>query len=80
MRRALEYIGAVPVSAFEGAETRSIVVPTRAYGELRFSGKGDLFEFVLPNVHFHSSIAYALLRHAGVPLGKQDFLGPIGEA
>ena len=35
--------------------------------------------FVLPNVYFHCSIAYALLRHAGVPLGKADFVGPIGQ-
>lgn len=79
LQRTLDYIGSVPVAAFEGAESRSIVLSTRAYGELRYSGKGYLFDFVLPNLYFHSSVAYALLRHAGVPLGKHDFLGPMGE-
>jgi hypothetical protein len=35
--------------------------------------------FVVPNVFFHASTTYALLRHAGVPLGKVDFLGPLGQ-
>ena len=35
------------------------------------------WSFVLPNFHFHCSIAYAILRHKGVPLGKMDYLGKI---
>jgi hypothetical protein len=31
---------------------------------------------VLPNVHFHVTTAYAILRHNGVEVGKKDFLGP----
>ena len=31
--------------------------------------------FVLPNFYFHETIAYALLRHNGVEVGKMDFLG-----
>jgi uncharacterized protein len=31
--------------------------------------------YVLPNVYFHATTAYALLRHAGVEIGKRDFLG-----
>jgi len=31
---------------------------------------------VLPNVYFHVTTAYNILRHNGVELGKQDFLGP----
>lgn len=79
IQRALDYIAGVPAAAFEGAETRAITVPSRR-GELHFAGKDYLFEFVLPNVYFHSSTAYALLRHAGVPIGKADFLGPVGGA
>jgi hypothetical protein len=41
--------------------------------------KGDnyLFEIVIPNVYFHVAMAYAILRHNGVDVGKMDFLGPI---
>lgn len=78
--KALAYIDGVPSEAFDGSATRSIVVPTRARGDLHFNGHDFLFGFVLPNVHFHSTTAYALLRHAGVPLGKADYLGPVGAA
>jgi hypothetical protein len=29
----------------------------------------------LPNLYFHTTTAYAILRHSGVPVGKNDFLG-----
>jgi hypothetical protein len=77
--RTMAYIAAVPAAAFEGAETRTITVPTRARGDLHFKGHDYLFGFILPNVHFHSTTAYGLLRHAGVPLGKADYLGPVGQ-
>ena len=38
-------------------------------------GLGYLLDFALPNFFFHITTAYGLLRHKGVPLGKQDFLG-----
>jgi uncharacterized protein len=76
--RAIAYLEGLPENAFDGAEAREIAVPSRAYGELRFDGRGYVDSFVLPNVFFHATTAYALLRHAGVPLGKADFLGPIG--
>jgi hypothetical protein len=75
--RALDFILSLPAEAFAEAAGRAIQVPTRR-GELQFSGHDYLYDFVLPNLHFHTSIAYALLRGAGVPLGKADFLGPIG--
>jgi hypothetical protein len=78
IQRAIDHLAGLPAEAFDGAETRAIAVPTRAYGDLHFDGRSYLTGFVLPNVHFHGSIAYALLRHAGVPLGKADYLGPVG--
>jgi hypothetical protein len=33
--------------------------------------------WALPNFFFHTTTAYALLRHGGVEIGKQDFLGPV---
>jgi hypothetical protein len=33
--------------------------------------------FALPNLHFHVTTAYAILRHNGAPLGKLDYLGPL---
>ena len=78
--RVLAMLEASPMEAWEGAEAREIRVPTRSNGELQFNGAGYLYSFVFPNVYFHASMAYAVLRHAGVPLGKPDYLGPIGGA
>ena len=43
--------------------------------ERKFDGLSYLFDFVLPNVYFHVTTTYAILRHWGVELGKADFLG-----
>lgn len=43
--------------------------------EMNFPADVYLFRFVLPNVYFHSTTVYALLRHNGVKLGKMDYLG-----
>jgi hypothetical protein len=42
---------------------------------LRFRGDVFLKHFALPNVFFHVTMTYALLRQAGVALGKMDYLG-----
>ncbi len=58
----------------DGTETKAIELTIR--GEtLHFSGQSFLLLFVLPNVYFHVTTAYAILRHNGVELGKRDFLG-----
>jgi len=80
IQRTLDYIANVPADAFDGAESRAIVLPSRLYGELHFDGRSYLLQFVVPNVYFHCTTAYALLRHAGVPLGKADYMGKIGRS
>ena len=71
--RTLDYIGSVPASALEGAETRDIRVPA---GERTFEFKGLEFlqRWAIPNVFFHVTTAYDILRHNGVDLGKTDYL------
>ena len=71
---ALAYIQTFKPEQFAGAETREITI--KAGGQDRsFDGLSYLQNFVLPNLLFHATMSYALLRQAGVPLGKQDFLG-----
>ena len=43
--------------------------------ELPFTAENFVMSFSLPNLHFHAATAYDLLRRAGVPLGKRDYLG-----
>jgi hypothetical protein len=40
------------------------------------AGLSYLMSHLLPNIHFHVTTAYAILRHNGVQLGKKDYLGP----
>lgn len=72
--RVIEYIGTFSADQIDGSETREVVLPTRSR-ELRFDGRTYLLGFVQPNLYFHISIAYAILRSNGVPLGKLDYLG-----
>ena len=69
----IDYIKSIPASALEGSETRDIKVPA---GErtLEFKGLQYLQRWAIPNVLFHVSTAYDILRHNGVDLGKRDFL------
>ncbi|MGV8929067.1 MAG: DUF1993 domain-containing protein [Brevundimonas sp.] len=73
---SIAFIQAAEAAAFEGGETRRIELRFPGV-ELNFAGAGYLTSFALPNFYFHLSMAYALLRQAGVPLGKRDFLGEI---
>lgn len=77
IRRTVEFVQSVPASAIDGSEKREIALP-RPQGEpLRFEGEAYLKHFVLPNLYFHLGMTYALLRGAGVDLGKRDWLGPV---
>ncbi len=78
--QAVAYLESFQPAQFEGSESRTAVVPTRSRGELRFHGIDYLNAWVLPNLFFHTTTTYNLLRQAGVALGKADFLGPAGEA
>jgi hypothetical protein len=73
VKTARDYLASFKASAFEGAEKRD-VAPAWMQGH---SVKGDryLIRVGEPNFYFHVTTAYAILRHNGVPLGKQDFIG-----
>lgn len=73
---SIAFIEGVDAAAFAGGEARRIELRFPGV-ELNFEGAGYLTSFALPNFYFHLSMAYALLRQAGVPLGKRDFLGQI---
>ena len=60
-----------------GSEDKTILLP-RHDRTSTFTGLGYLTDFVLPNVYFHVTTAYAILRHNGVEIGKKDFLGDVG--
>ena len=75
--RCIALVEGFQPAQFEGSESRAITFKTRA-GDLDFDGLTYLTTYVVPNLFFHASIAYAILREAGAPLGKNDFLGGAG--
>ena len=74
--RTIEYLKAISEKQLEGGEARSVTRKLRGQPKT-FTGVNYLQQFVLPNLYFHMTTAYAILRHNGVELGKLDFLGPL---
>ena len=74
LQKAIDFLDGLKDSQFDGCDTREIVLkfPGR---EMSFSGADYLTGFVLPNLYFHTTMAYAILRHNGAPIGKMDFMG-----
>jgi uncharacterized protein len=74
--KAVKLLGSVSPADLEGSETRQITV-TPGGRTMQFTGDDYLFYFAMPNFYFHLTTAYDILRHAGVELGKADFIGPL---
>ena len=74
IRKTIDYAQSISAAQIDGSEGREIVIPRRVGEPLRFTGEEFLRHFALPNFYFHASTTYALLRHAGVDVGKADFL------
>jgi hypothetical protein len=72
--RTLAFIAEFKPAQIDGSEARPITLAMRS-GSLNFTGQDYLLGFVLPNLYFHCTTAYAILRHNGVEVGKRDFLG-----
>jgi len=72
--KTLDFIASVKPERIDGSEEREVVLPMRS-GERRFKGMQYLLGFAYPNFYFHVTTAYNILRHNGVEIGKQDFIG-----
>lgn len=77
IQKAIDYVQSIPAGELDGSETREIVMPAGPDHTIKFAGQAFLTGFSIPNFFFHASMAYALLREAGVELGKMDFLGAL---
>jgi len=74
--KTIAYLDSIPADAIIGREDAPIMVEIGDFA-LHFTGATYVRDFVLPNVLFHTTTAYAILRNRGVPLGKRDFLGDL---
>ncbi len=72
--RSVAYLETLKPEQFNGAEDRTVSWQTRSSSK-SMQGTPYLFNHVLPNVYFHVTTAYDILRHSGLEIGKQDYLG-----
>ena len=73
IRKTVAFAESVSEAQYEGAERRKISL-SWAPGKI-VGGKDYLVQMTIPNVYFHIGMVYAVLRNAGVDVGKMDFLG-----
>ena len=74
--KTIAFLKTLKADQIDGSEERTIVLKMRS-GDISFTGQNYLLNFVLPNLFFHCTTTYAILRHNGVQVGKMDFLGGI---
>ena len=73
IKKTLDFLDTLKPAQFDGAETRDIAIPLR--GEQHtFKGRPYLQHYAMPNFYFHTTTAYAILRHGGVEIGKADYI------
>jgi len=77
LAKTVAYLKSLDPKQIDGAADRQITFPLGPTNKGHMKGDDYLNHFVLPNVYFHLTAAYAILRHLGVEVGKQDFLGAI---
>jgi hypothetical protein len=75
VQKTIDYVKSFTPAQVDGSEGREITIPMRSGEPLKFNGEAFLKHYALPNFFFHATTAYGLLRHAGVDVGKNDFLG-----
>jgi len=76
VERCIAYVEGFGPLQIDGTEEKTVALK-RPSGDLSLPGLRYLLEYVQPNVYFHSTTAYAILRHCGVGVGKKDFIGPV---
>ncbi len=74
IQKTLDYLATVPAAKLDGTEAKDITFPVGKEATRTMSGEAYLKHNMLPNLYFHVTTAYAILRHNGVDLGKRHFL------
>ena len=72
--KTVAFLNSVTEAQLEGSDSKTVTLKVRG-NDVELKGLAYLNGFVLPNLYFHVTTAYAILRHNGVELGKGDYLG-----
>ena len=74
--KTIAYVQGFTPAQIDGTEDKDIVTK-RGDKETHYKGMQFLLGHAMPNVYFHVTTAYAILRHNGVEIGKRDYLGQV---
>ena len=74
--KTMAFINGFSASQIDGTEDKDIVTK-RGDVETHYKGMQFLLNHAMPNIYFHVTTVYAILRHNGVEIGKRDYLGKI---
>lgn len=72
--RTVAWLQTVPARSLDGQEGKEVTIPVGRDKTLTLTAEEYLKTWALPNMFFHITTAYAILRHNGVSLGKGDYL------
>jgi hypothetical protein len=75
LARTRAFLATLKPEQFANAEIRELHLKFGATYEVKFNGLDYLLNFAMPNFYFHTTTAYAILRHNGLEIGKRDFVG-----
>lgn len=75
IRKTVAFVESATAEQYVGADKRMVTL-SWAPGKV-IGGEDYLLQVAVPNIFFHLVMAYAILRHNGVDVGKMDFLGPM---
>jgi len=74
LRKTVAYLESIKPEQIDGSEDKTVTWKTQTTTRT-MQGMPYLLSHVTPNVYFHVTTAYDILRHCGIEIGKQDFLG-----
>ena len=76
LHKTIAYIQGVSNEQIDGSDERPITITLHGNTH-NFTGAQYLLHYAHPNFYFHVTTAYAILRHCGIEVGKNDFLGQV---
>jgi hypothetical protein len=74
--KTMAFVSGFSPAHIDGTEDKDIVTK-RGDVETHYKGMQFLLNHAMPNMHFHTTTVYAILRHNGIEIGKRDYLGKV---
>jgi hypothetical protein len=76
IKKTTDFVQSFKAAQIDGSEERDVKLSIGGQPHT-YTGTHYLQQLILPNLYFHTTTAYAILRHNGVELGKRDFVGAV---